>query len=199
MNLDYGDFADEFGRPAITPNLLAEIIPNGGNRVRFYAGPLATAMATWGIDTPRRAAGFLANLAHESGSLAYTRELAAGSAYEGSARLGNNQPGDGQRYKGRGLIQITGRNNYRSCSVAIYGDPEILLGNPEILESPTAAASSAGWFWADHGLNAMMDMGDFRGCCAVINTGRPDAPANRINGWDARLMFFRRACQVLGC
>jgi len=198
MKLDYNlDLASD--GVVITSADLAVIMPMAGNRVRSYVGPINAAMKEWQIDSPMRAAGWLANLAHESGSLQYARELADGSAYEGSAQLGNSEPGDGPRFKGRGLIQITGRHNYRSCSVAIYGDPEILLDNPEILESPTAAASSAGWFWADHGLNGMMDMADFRGCCSIINTGRPDSPANRINGWDQRLMFYTRACQVLGC
>lgn len=72
----------------------------------------------------------------------------------GAANLGNTQPGDGGRFIGRGLKMNTGRDNYRRCSLAIYGD-ERLLQSPELLEQPDAAALSAGWFWKANKLSAL--------------------------------------------
>src|SRR5512134_1807593 len=77
-----------------------------------YFEPLAEAMPANDINTPLRIAHFLAQLGHESGDLRYSEELASGIAYEGRLDLGNTQPGDGMRFKGRGLIQLTGRANY---------------------------------------------------------------------------------------
>jgi putative chitinase len=85
--------------------------------IDLYAGPLAAKMAAAAITTPLRQAHFLAQLGHESGELRYTEELASGDAYEGRRDLGNTVPGDGRRFKGRGLIQLTGRANYQA-----YGD-----------------------------------------------------------------------------
>ena len=177
---------------------LQKIIPYAGPRAGVYLGPINDAMDEFGINTPARIAGFLANVAHESGSLRYTREIADGRAYEGRASLGNTEPGDGPRYKGRGLIQITGRANYCAASIALFGDPDILQAAPEMLEAPTTAASSAAWFWSTHGLNDLMDAGDFQGCCAVINTGHPSTPPARINGYSERLEYYERAMEVLG-
>ena len=99
----------------MTPDQLRRIMPLAGKRAPLYAVPLSDAMAEYGIDTPARQAGFLAQIAHESGSLVYVEEIASGAAYEGRADLGNTEPGDGERYKGRGILQITGRANYRAC------------------------------------------------------------------------------------
>ena len=72
-------------------------------------------IAQGGIDTPLRLCHFMAQLAHESAHFGVTREFASGAAYEGRRDLGNTEPGDGQRYRGRGLIQTTGRANYREA------------------------------------------------------------------------------------
>lgn len=116
------------------------------------------------IDTPTRQLCFLAQVGHESGGLYYTEELASGQAYEGRRGLGNTQPGDGKRFKGRGLIQITGRTNYQALGAALSLD---LLANPTLLggknvdhctpDQLTYAALSAGWFWHKSGLNALAD------------------------------------------
>lgn len=160
-------------------------------RAALYTIPLAEAMAEYEINTPRRQAAFLAQVAHESGSLHYVRELASGSAYEFRKDLGNTMAGDGKRYKGRGLIQITGRNNYRSCSIALYGTPDVLLGKPEMLESVIPACRSAGWFWQSSKLNALADENDFTRITLRINGGQ--------NGAADRQMHYVRACEVLGC
>src|SRR5215207_4028683 len=74
-------------------------------------------IAQGGIDTPLRLSHFMAQLAHESAHFGVTREFASGAAYEGRLDLGNTQRGDGRKYRGRGLIQTTGRANYREASI----------------------------------------------------------------------------------
>lgn len=168
---------------------LQKAMPYAGPRARLYLSPLTEAMAEFNIDTPRRIAHFLGQIAHESGSLRYTRELASGAAYEGRGDLGNTQPGDGMRFKGRGLIQITGRTNYRACSQALYGDTR-LLAHPELLEDILPACRSAGWFWRRAELNARADAGDIRGITRTINGG--------YNGFAERLTCYATACKALG-
>ena len=116
------------------------------------------------ITTPIRQLCFLAQVGHESGSLFFTEELASGAAYEGRKNLGNTQPGDGVKFKGRGLIQITGRTNYKAVGDALGID---LIANPKLLggknvnlcsiEQLKNAAMSAGWFWNSRKLNAIAD------------------------------------------
>lgn len=177
----------------ITIEQLKKIIPYAGPRAGVFLGPLNDAMDEFGIDTPMRRAAFLAQIAHESGSLRYTKELASGAAYDTgrlAASLGNTPEadGDGQRYKGRGLIQITGRANYRDCSLALFGD-ERLLDHPEQLEDIKPACRSAAWFWKSRGLNALADSGSFKAITKAINGG--------LNGYNDRLAYFQRATGVL--
>jgi putative chitinase len=175
---------------------LKKIIPYAGHKAGVFFGPLTQAMTEFGIDTPPRQAAFLAQLAHESGSLRYVREIASGRAYEGRADLGNTEPGDGVRFKGRGLIQITGRANYRACSMALFGD-ERLLDRPEILEQAVPACRSAAWFWREHNLNRWADAGDFDGTSDIINRGRKTSKIGDANGYADRLAFYERAKEVL--
>ena len=151
-----------------------------------FVEPLNAAMIEFEINNPARETAFLAQVAHESGGFNYVRELASGEAYEGRADLGNVEPGDGAKFRGRGLIQITGRSNYRDCGAALGFD---LLGDPVLLERPVLAARSAGWFWQTKNLNARADVGDFRGITKKINGG--------LNGWADRVAYFERAQQVL--
>src|SRR6187401_2449209 len=83
---------------------------------------IITSLEQFQINTPIRQLCFLAQVGHESGGLFYTEELASGTAYEGRKKLGNTQPGDGVRFKGRGLIQVTGRSNYKNISDALGVD-----------------------------------------------------------------------------
>lgn len=152
-----------------------------------FSGPLTVAMAERNITTPKRQAAFLAQIAHESGSLRYVREIASGEAYEGRKDLGNIRPGDGIRYKGRGLIQITGRANHAACSAALGHD---FLLNPEALEEPMFAARSAAWFWYVHGLNDMADHDAFGSITKRINGG--------YNGLDDRIVSWLTARKALG-
>ena len=151
-----------------------------------YVEPLNAAMDEWEINTPQRQAAFLAQVAHESGGFHYVRELASGEAYEGRKDLGNTELGDGRRYRGRGLIQITGRANYSACGAALGLD---LLGEPELLEGPENACRSAGWFWWSRKLNKLADADNFRRVTIVINGG--------LNGYGDRLVYWERAKEAL--
>lgn len=154
----------------------------------MYEEPLRDAMSEFDINTLGRECFFIAQVAHESGEFHYVREIASGSAYEGRADLGNIQPGDGIFFKGRGLLQITGRTNYGKCGEAL-GLP--LLEQPELLEQPSNACRSAGWFWTVYkDLNHIADSGDFVRVTRKINGG--------LNGLADREMYLKRAQQVLG-
>lgn len=155
-------------------------------RAQKWLVPLTHAMQEFGIDTPARQASFLAQVAHESGHLYYVEEIASGKAYEGRQDLGNTQSGDGIKYKGRGLLQITGRANYAACGKALELD---LIDHPELLCVPTNAARSAAWFWSTHGLNVLADKGDQVGVTRRINGG--------VNGLADRLALFQSAQKAL--
>lgn len=170
----------------MTPELLQEVMPYSGARAHTYAKPLADAMQEFGITTLQRQAAFLAQVAHESGSLRYVRELASGEAYEGRADLGNTEPGDGPRYKGRGLMQITGRSNYAACGQALGLD---LIAHPELLEEPVNACRSAGWFWRTRSLNQYADHNTFTALTKAINGG--------FNGLEERRQAWLVARQAL--
>lgn len=173
---------------ALTIDQLRKCIPYAGPRAAQFHPHLVAAMAEYGINTPLQQAAFLAQIAHESGSLRYVREIASGEAYEGRKDLGNTQPGDGKRYKGRGLIQVTGRANYRQCSQALFSDDR-LLDTPSLLEEPAEACRSAAWFWHSRNLNALADTGAFRAITRVINGG--------YNGYADRLAYYDRAKTIL--
>jgi len=172
---------------------LRGIMTYAGARADKFFPFLEDAMHEFSIDSVTRQAAFLAQIAHESGELRYVRELASGEAYEGREDLGNTEPGDGVRFKGRGLMQITGRRNYSDCGDALGLD---LLGEPALLESTGPACRSAGWYWNSRGLNELADAEDFLGISVKINgrnrrTGLP-------NGWHERLRYWDRARRVLG-
>lgn len=171
----------------MTPDELIQAMPYAGARASSFAAPLTAAMTEFGIDTPQRKAAFISQVAHESGSLKYAKELADGLAYEGRADLGNSSPGDGVKFKGRGLIQVTGKANYRACGMALSLD---LLASPELLEQPENACRSAAWFWKSHGLNQYADSDQFGALCKRINGG--------YNGLDDRIQHWLRARKVFG-
>lgn len=171
----------------ITGTQLQSIMPFAKARIPSFVAPLNGAMHEFHINSPIRQAAFIAQIAHESGELRYVEEIASGSAYEGRKDLGNTQPGDGMKYKGRGLIQITGRNNYLECGKALGVD---LVTQPELLETNDLACRSAAWFWASHGLNDLADKGDFERITKRINGG--------LNGYQERLAYHARAKMALG-
>lgn len=149
------------------------------------ARDLAQAMVEHGITNRRRAAMFIAQTAHESVGYRFTEEIASGAEYEGRKDLGNTHPGDGVRFKGRGFIQITGRNNYAAISRAFGVD---FLAHPERLGEGRFAAKSAAWWWEAHGLNELADSRDFIAVTKRINGG--------INGLASRQSYYRRARPV---
>lgn len=153
----------------ITPEKLMKMSPGlSAEKAREIAPHLNQAMKEAGITTPGRQAAFIAQVAHESGNFKYSEEIASGRAYEGRRDLGNTQPGDGERFKGRGYIQLTGRANYAAAGKALGLD---LVNNPGLAARPENAARIAAWYWNSRGLNAKADAGDFNGITRAINGG----------------------------
>lgn len=171
----------------MTPAELIAMIPASASRAKVFAAPLTAAMLEFDITTPRRQAAFLAHVCHESGSLLYVREIADGKAYEGRADLGNTQPGDGPKYRGRGFLQVTGRANYRNCGLALGLD---LIASPELLEIPINACRSAGWYWRTRNLNRLADDDRFGSLTRAINGG--------YNHIDDRIIHWLRIRRCLG-
>lgn len=162
-------------------------MPHAGARAPVFLECLNTAMLERKIDTALRQSAFLAQIAHESGSLRYTLEIADGSAYEGRKDLGNTHVGDGKRFKGRGLIQLTGRTNYEKCGFALGRN---LIADPDYLETPMGASRSATWFWESKGLNELADKESFGAITKIINGG--------YNGLDDRIRYYIKCRKALG-
>lgn len=161
-----------------------------------WATPISSAMSMYQIETPARQAAFLAQIGHESGGMNWTHELwgptDAQKAYEPpsskATQLGNTQPGDGYLFRGRGLIQITGRANYDAVGRALCLD---CTAHPDLLSSdPSWAAQSAAWWWQQRGLNELADAGNFEAITRRINGG--------LNGQENRLRLWALAKQALG-
>jgi predicted chitinase len=147
------------------------------------------AMAKYIIDTPLRRAHFLAQIGHESGELRFRAEIANGDAYEQRLDLGNSVPGDGRRFKGRGLIQLTGKANYAEYGRSMGRETE-LLQNPDSVETDTVLCSDvAGWFWAKRGCNALADADDLTAITRKVNGG--------LNGLEDRRRLLQRAKALL--
>ncbi|HVZ38022.1 MAG TPA: SpvB/TcaC N-terminal domain-containing protein [Candidatus Kapabacteria bacterium] len=177
----------------LTPQSLRNAIPGLNQRRAEQLAPiLNNAMREFNINTPERRNMFLAQVAHESGSLRFFRELGNDryfERYNNRRDLGNTHPGDGPRYRGRGAIQITGRRNYEQAGRALGLD---LVNHPELLEQPENALRSAAWWWANHGLNQMVDQhpGDVRRTTRRINGG--------YNGLQDRIQRYQRVQRALG-
>lgn len=129
----------------ITNDFLKEVMPQSteSNRQKYLEW-LNYFMPIYSINDNDEIAAFIAQVGHESGQLTYSEEIASGKAYEGRKDLGNIQKGDGIRFKGRGLIQITGRFNYEKLSKDLNED---FINNPKLLSTPKYAVASACWFW----------------------------------------------------
>ena len=159
-------------------------------RIEAFRQPIVDVFERYRIDTPLRRAHFLAQIAHESGCLQYTEEIANGNAYEGRKDLGNTQAGDGARFKGRGLIQLTGRANYREYGKACGRDFELKDAPTLVSTDPGLAVDVAGWFWNSRKLNDHADKDDVREITRRINGG--------FNGLDERIAYLARAKWLLG-
>ena len=174
----------------MTPVQLAKATGARIDRATEWLPVIEAAMLEFGINTQQRQAMFLAQIGHESGGMHYTVEIwgntAAQISYEGRKNLGNTQVGDGFKYRGRGLIQTTGRYNYEATAKALGID---CVNNPDLLAEPENAARSAAWWWQSHNLNKYADADDCRGCTKVINGG--------YNGLDQRLALYEAAKSVL--
>jgi putative chitinase len=180
----------------LTDAHLKAIMPNMPSARRaLFLPALNRTLQTYTIHNRLRVAAFLGQLAHESGEFRFMEEIWGPTAqqlrYEPpstlATRLGNTQPGDGKRYKGRGPIQVTGRANYKR-----YGDllGLNLVGQPELVASPGVGLSAAGMFWRTNGLNALAELQDYREITRRINGG--------FNGWEERLRYYELAKRVLG-
>ena len=183
---------------------------------KLWLDPLNAAFEKYGINTPLRQAAFMGQCQHESSNFLHLEEnlhysvvelmktwpsrfpninvamqyannpeKIANKVYEG--RMGNNEEGDGWAYHGRGLIQLTGRDNYTKCGTALGFD---LVSNPELLFQPKYAALSAGWFFNKHGLNALADSKDYESMTMRINGG--------TSGLEDRINKINHALSVLG-
>lgn len=173
----------------LTKKQIIEIMPTAKERVGKYINYMNAYADTFKIDTPLRMAHWLAQVAHESAELKYTAEIASGKSYEGRKDLGNTQPGDGVRYKGRGLIQITGRANYAAYNRSVWCKGDIMK-SPELLEKPLGAVKSAMWWWREHDLNRLADEDDVIRITKRVNGG--------TNGLRERCMYLARAKKALG-
>lgn len=148
------------------------------------------------LKTAARRAMFLAMVGEESGSLRWTEEMASGAEYEWRSDLGNTQPGDGVRYKGRTFIQITGRHNYGELSKWAYRrevvpTPSYFVDHPDALASDQYVWLGPVWYWtvARPQLNSMADRHDVTGATWAVNGG--------MNGFNDRLNRFNH-CMGLG-
>lgn len=151
----------------------------------------------YAVDTPLRLPRFLGQTCLETGYYRFLREIwgptPAQLRYESREDLGNDQPGDGRRFLGRGLFQITGRDNYRQVGRRLGLDLE---NKPQLAEEPGVAVLTALDWWRAHGCSAFADAGDDRGLSRLINRGDPRAksPANHEPD---RLALTARAIALL--
>ena len=171
----------------ITKKQVLAIMPNAKSVVDKYLGYLNEYCPKYGINTARRMRYFLAQIAHESMELRSPVELSSGKQYDTGRKaqqLGNTPQadGDGQRYKGRGLIQLTGTTNYKAASKALGYD---FIKDPAALQQPKWATMSACWFWQSHGLNELSDKDEFTKVTRIINGGE--------NGMKERREYLHRA------
>lgn len=168
----------------MTPNQLQRIMGIKPSLATRWAPLISHAMELSECTTPQRKAAWLAQIGHESGCLRYTREIWGPTTQQAryepptqlAGRLGNTEPGDGHRYMGRGLIQITGRANYRMVAERmglVLGGVSVpdFEDEPVLLERPDWAALSAALYWRQRKLNRFADSGDFAGLTKAINGG----------------------------
>ena len=187
----------------------------GIDSTKWYT-PLIDMFARYNINTIQRQASFIGQCQHESNNFrtleenlhysadglmrtwssrfpsrdvaeqfAQNPEKIANKVYAG--RMGNTQDGDGWAYHGRGLIQLTGRDNYQNCGTAVGMD---LINHPELLLQPNGASLSAGWFWQKRDLNSLADAKDYETMTKRINGG--------TLGLDDRIAKINKALEILG-
>jgi putative chitinase len=198
--------------------MLLSIMPRASPVIASFVGPLNQAIVKWGVDTSAAIAAFLAQAAEESNELltleenlnyraealaqlwpshftaedaqayAHKPEEIANRAYANRMGNGDEASGDGWLYRGRGIFQLTGNDEYAAYSDAQYGDDRV-VSNPELLKSAEDACHSAGWFWSTNGLSALAARGQFELITKKINGG--------LNGLAQRKAYWDRAVEVL--
>lgn len=190
----------------MNPELIAICTGARPDRAERCASALTEAMALYDINTPERQAMFLANIGHETGGLNFLSEIwgptETQKRYEGRADLGNTQPGDGRKFKGHGMLQVTGRFNHakaRDRLRARFPDqvvPDFEV-SPELLADPKWASLSAADYIERTNCQRFADIGDFDGYCDTINRGRKTAADGDSNGWEDRTRLYKAAIRVL--
>jgi putative chitinase len=152
-------------------------------RIVSAIGPVfAGVLDRYAINTPLRIAHFMGQVVHECAGFRTTEEFASGVAYEGRKDLGNTQPGDGKRYKGRGLIQLTGRANYKKIGAALG---LALEDNPELAGDPVISLRIACEYWKSRKINTQADKDDLIAVTKLVNGG--------TNGLEDRRTYLRKA------
>jgi putative chitinase len=159
--------------------------------------PLAAACALYDVTTPARLASFLAQVGHESQGFLYTVEIwgptAVQRGYEGRGDLGNIRAGDGQRFRGRGFLQTTGRANYAALRDRLRQrlaiDVPDFEAEPRQLEELQWACLSATDYWDMRHINRLADAGDFEAVTRAVNGG--------LNGWAGRVARWERVKAAL--
>ena len=178
----------------VTREQVLAIMPNAKDRVDAFLPYINGYAEVFHIDNPKRMAHFLAQIAHESRELRYTKELGNKNYFHkydvGKLKniLGNLKDGDGYKYRGRGLIHITGRANYQAFQNSKQVTDDI-MEHPEILEQPRYATKSAMWWWWKHGLNEKADSDSFTVITKTINGG--------TYGLESRRNYLKRAKAAL--
>jgi putative chitinase len=163
----------------LTVEMLKKVCPNAPKNVDVFVPYLNDFMPKYGIVSLDSIRAFIANVAVESGEFKYTQEIASGKAYEGRKDLGNIYQGDGVKFKGRALLQTTGRNNYNETGKALGID---LIKHPELLSTPQYAVEASCFYWKSRGLNEVCKekkIHNWRGkpytwfdwCCIKVNGG----------------------------
>ena len=182
--------ADGQAGPLTFTALLPAIAGNPVPLARELAAGMVAHAGAYGIlDNTYRLAAFLAQTCHESGGFRYMQELGGSvyfARYDGRADLGNTHPGDGALYHGRGLIQLTGRANYREYGDALGID---LIAHPDLAVQPTMAVLVSLEYWKRHGLNALADNDDMLTITKRINGG--------TRGIQARMGYWKKAMGIL--
>lgn len=171
----------------ITREMIKAIAPNSKEEIIGpLVGYLNKYMPKYEVNNYLRVCHFLAQAAHEAASFRTLQEYASGAAYEGRKDLGNVNKGDGVRYKGRGIFQLTGRTNYRSIGAKIGMDLE---NNPELAESPEVSVLTALEYWKSRNLNPLADADNVEAITRKINGG--------LNGFDDRKKYLAKCKQVI--
>jgi putative chitinase len=171
----------------ITREMLKKIAPNSKEEIIGpLVGYLNMYMPKYEVNNYLRVCHFIAQAAHEAASFRTLEEYASGAAYEGRKDLGNTQPGDGIRYKGRGIFQLTGRANYRTIGAKIGKDLE---NNPKLAETPEISVLTALEYWKSRKLNPLADKDDVLAITKKINGG--------TNGFEDRKKYLAKAKTVI--